>query len=139
MSKHPIGNTGKDTSLNPDNFRNTVNSNTHDTSSDTELQGEILSLDKGSRPGVLTIEVGVRDLLELFARHRQAAVDALLDELERSVDGLEVDIEATTEHIQSVGGSDNDILNMEIEADDRKAILDDVRALLTQKRKERKS
>lgn len=61
---------------------------------------------------------------------KDKASQQLYRDLLALIEGCEIDIEATTAHIESVGGSDDDILNMEIEADDRHDTLNDVRKCL---------
>lgn len=51
----------------------------------------------------------------------------LLAEMLKVIDSQEVDVEATRERMEELGASENEILNMEIEADDTKATLDGVR------------
>lgn len=53
-------------------------------------------------------------------------------ELLAKIDGLEVDEEATGELIKEAGGTETDILNMEISADDRHGVLNDVRQIVNE-------
>lgn len=51
----------------------------------------------------------------------------LLQVIEDVIDGNEVDVEATRKHMESKGATEDQILSMELEADDTKEILDGVR------------
>lgn len=51
-------------------------------------------------------------------------------ELLAKIDGLEVDIDETTAHIERAGGTETDITNMEIEADDRHETLNEFRKIV---------
>lgn len=51
-------------------------------------------------------------------------------EVEAALTGREIDVEATRKHMESKGATKNEILNMEIEADDLLGVLNDIRSAL---------
>lgn len=70
----------------------------------------------------------------LIATALQSERQRIADSLLKAIESVEIDVEATRKHMESKGATENDILNMEIEADDRKDVLHDaleaVRAVL---------
>jgi hypothetical protein len=68
-------------------------------------------------------------------------IDSIVGELPKAIESKEIDVEATRAHMESKGATENDIMNMEIEADDRKDVLNDAKDAVTsllQKHKEGK-
>jgi len=65
------------------------------------------------------------------AKACKQAREKLFEQIRSAIEGQEVDVEATRERMEELGASENEILNMEIEADDTKEILDGVREALT--------
>jgi len=53
-------------------------------------------------------------------------------ELLAKIDGLEIDVEATTEDIEKAGGTPSDILNIKIEAEDRHETLNEFRKIVNE-------
>lgn len=53
-----------------------------------------------------------------------------LEDVGKELVSLEVDLVATREHMEELGATESEILNMELEADDRQDVLNDVRQKL---------
>lgn len=81
--------------------------------------------------GMSKVEVRSKEIeheaKQALLKAHQAEISRVLERVKKAVDGLEIDLEATREHMLSKGATESQILNMEIEADDRTEILNDVR------------
>lgn len=70
------------------------------------------------------------EIAELITAYTNKQIEEVLDSLDRRVGGLEIDVEMTMRQIKLLEISDDELarhsLNLQIEADDRKAVLDDI-------------
>jgi vacuolar-type H+-ATPase subunit I/STV1 len=68
----------------------------------------------------------VKAIMALIAAHDTALLERVEKEVVAVADGRRIDREATRKHMESKGASENDLLNMETEADDLDDTIDGV-------------